>query len=123
MRPCAFEDVGDRGVHLLLLADVARAWAGAWPTSSAISAATLASFSALRPTSAMRGAEAGELVRGAAADAAAAAGDDDHLSGEQLRPEDRLVCHAASGSGVRPLAWPVAIIVRRSGEGSDPLIP
>ena len=40
------------------------------------------------------GAQAAELVGRAAADAAAAAGDDDHLAGEQALAEDRLVCHA-----------------------------
>jgi hypothetical protein len=46
-------------------------------------------------------AEAGELVRGAAADARAAAGDDDGLAPEQVRPEDGLVSHGLLAKRVR----------------------
>jgi hypothetical protein len=57
-----------------------------------------------------RGPQAAELVGRATADAAAAAGDDDHLAGEQTLAENRLVCHVdPRGSG--PLRE----------RGSDPL--
>ena len=42
-----------------------------------------------------RGAERRQLVRGAAADAGAAAGDDDDLAGEQAGREDGSVVHVA----------------------------
>jgi hypothetical protein len=43
-----------------------------------------------------RGTEARQLVRGAAPDAAAAAGDDHELPGKQLRPKNRPVAIGAS---------------------------
>jgi hypothetical protein len=48
------------------------------------------------------GAKRREFVRGAATDAAAAAGDDNRLTSEQLRPEDRLIRHLAGVRYLRP---------------------
>ena len=47
-------------------------------------------------------AERGDLVRRAAADAAAAAGDDDGLALKQPRLEDRAIRHVSSGRPERP---------------------
>src|SRR5437899_8044905 len=64
----------------------------ALPPSSAISRQTSISLSSLRPTRHM-GAQRRQLVRGATAEPAAAAGDDDHPAIEKTGPERGLIGH------------------------------
>ena len=85
MRPWRLQDRGDRGRDRFFVADVAGVTLTPCRRPRRSRRRPCASLSGLRPTSATRGAERGQLVRGAAADAAAAAGDDDHLAGEQAR--------------------------------------
>ena len=83
MRPWRASTAATVDLHLRLLADVAdvrRADAAGAPRSRRCTASSL---STLRPTIATARAERRELVRGAAADARAAAGDDGDLAGEQ----------------------------------------
>ena len=70
---------------------MSQAWKLRAPPAASISARTAASLSALAADERDRGAERRQLVRGAAADARAAAGDEGDLAREQAGAEDGLV--------------------------------
>ena len=85
---------GHAGLHGVLVADVEGALDRSAPPSSAISAATRSSLSRAPADHHVR-AQRRQLVRDAAADARAAAGDPDALAGEQARAEHAVVVRRA----------------------------
>ena len=103
MRPFFGDDRGDRFLDLRFLADVegVRLAGAAGRLDLALHDGELLGLAAGDDD--MR-AERRDLVRGAAADAAAAAGDDDGLAGEQPRLEDRAIRHVSSGLNGRSSA-------------------
>ena len=92
MRPCAEHRV-DGGDDHRLLADVARD--GVSDLSAVLldlGCTCVELFGGAADDRDIR-AERRQLVRGATSDTAAAAGDDDRLALEEIRPEDRLIWH------------------------------
>ncbi|MNF97240.1 hypothetical protein D3C84_800600 [compost metagenome] len=85
----------DHGLDRLLVADIADLQAGAAAVLADLLAGGL-EFLQLAPDQHHMGAQGGQLMGGAAADAAAAAGDQNGLAGKQVGLEDRVVCHCSS---------------------------
>ena len=90
MRPCAREHRGDGGLHRGLVADVAGVRRADAAGGLDLAAHRLELLELAADDRDAR-AERGELVRGAAADARAAAGDDGDLAGEQVGAKDGAV--------------------------------
>src|SRR3990167_2843629 len=81
----------DHGLDRLLVADIADLQAGAAAVLADLLAGGL-EFLPLAPDQHHMGAQGGQLMGGAATDAAAAAGDHNDLAVEQVGLEDRVVC-------------------------------
>ena len=117
IRPCALEHGVDGRLHRLLLADVAGVKRRRRAAILVISAATALELLAACGRPAPRAAPSdGQLVRGAAPDAAAAAGDDDALAVERAWPEHRTILHGM------PLVLPMILggpVRRESDPGTE----
>ena len=100
------DDGGDAGLHCVFIADV--------EGDAVADAAVFSDFGSdavelvlLAPADKHRGAERRELVRGAAPDAAATAGDPAQLAGEQA---------GAKGAAVSRCRWGIHRRIRRQGD-------
>jgi hypothetical protein len=87
------ENLRDVGAHRLLVTDVEGAGCGATAVLVNLGEHCIELLALASADDDVR-AQCGEFVRGAAADAGAAAGDDDGLAGEQTGAEGRAVRHA-----------------------------
>ena len=100
----AGDDRGDRLLDLRFLADVEGVRLAACRRPPRSRPSPSASFSGLRPVITTCAPKRRDLVRGAAADAAAAAGHDHGLAVKQSRLEDRAIRHVSSALNGRSSA-------------------